>query len=694
MVAAVLLASSVLTPAMSVSPVAADSGARMISSGGTAKMVSRASGPDAGVQAPEFAMSPDQAREGAAGSSVQLRQGAGPSPGITAEGVQVNISQNVRSGTGVRTGFDGLNFRQQRLANGGKQFSVEPPDQSMCIGNGFVVESVNDVLQVFDTSGNARTDVIDLNTFYGYPPQIVRATPANPVAVQGPFVTDPSCWFDAPTQRFFHVVLTLEVVPSGPLIGRFTGENHLDLAVSNTSDPTRDWSIYRLPVQDDGMNGTPDHRCSPGSGDHPERTHPNACIGDFPHIGADKYGIYLSTNEYCLFCPGIGFRAAQVYAFDKFALASLAPSVQVTQFDTIGALNGQPGFTLWPATSPGDSEFELGGGGTEYFTSSNAAEEATGVPNSSGTNRSNRIGVWALMNTSSLKTASPNLSLRNTTVRVSQYSVPGLSNQKPGDFPLGQCLNDTTMPTLFGPGCWQWFFVVQPKPEVEGSLDSSDSRVLSTVFANGLLWGTLDTGVRVGGKTKAGILYYMIEPRLVRNGVRAELKRQGHVSVVNNNAIFGAIAATRQGRAVIGFTLVGDDHYPSAAYVSLNVRRDDENNNNNNDRNDDEDFSSLAQTRRSDIHIVAEGKGPQDGFTEYNAYADSGIARPRWGDYGAAVATSDTTIWVANEYIAQTCTLAQYYPNPPSSIGLGSCGATRTSLGNWATRLTAIDVTH
>jgi len=43
--------------------------------------------------------------------------------------------------------------QQQRLANGGNQFSVEPPDQGMCVGNGFVMESNNDVLQVYSTTG-------------------------------------------------------------------------------------------------------------------------------------------------------------------------------------------------------------------------------------------------------------------------------------------------------------------------------------------------------------------------------------------------------------------------------------------------------------------------------------------------------------------------------------------------------------
>jgi len=57
----------------------------------------------------------------------------------------------------------------------------------------------------------------------------------------------------------------------------------------------------------------------------------------------------------------------------------------------------------------------------------------------------------------------------------------------------------------------------------------------------------------------------------------------------------------------------------------------------------------------------------------------------RWGDYGAAV-VDGTTIWLASEYIAQTCTLAQYLSDP-----FGACGGTRTSLANWATRISAVN---
>jgi len=53
-----------------------------------------------------------------------------------------------------------------------------------------------------------------------------------------------------------------------------------------------------------------------------------------------------------------------------------APTVNVTQFDTVGVVGGSPGFTPRGSTSP-TSRYELAQGGTEHFLSSIAAEEPT-----------------------------------------------------------------------------------------------------------------------------------------------------------------------------------------------------------------------------------------------------------------------------------------------------------------------------
>jgi len=503
----------------------------------------------------------------------------------------------------------------------------------MCAGNGYVLETVNDVLRVFDTSGNPVTGVVDQNTFYGYIPAINRTT-----GVRGPFVTDPSCLFDVPTQRWFHVVLTLDTLPNGA----FTGKNHLDLAVSQTADPTGAWTIYRLPVQDDGTDGTPDHHCpltNAGTGHGP-------CLGDYPHIGADANGIYLTTNEYAFFPDNI-FMSANVYAFSKAALASGAASVAVTQFDTVGADNGNPGFTMWPSQTPG-SAYELGAGGTEYFMSSNAAGEANGNGESSD------LLVWGLTNTSSLNTGTPSLSLSHTTLAVGEYAIPPKSDQKAGDFPLGQCLNITSCAT---------FLNGEPDPfapEVESHLDSNDTRMQQVDFANGKLWGALDTALTINGVNKAGIEYFVVKPSVSGGGVSAKLALQGYLGLAGNNLTYPAVGVTTSGRGVIAFTVSGADNFPSAGYASID-----------------------AQVGAGDIHIASAGLGPADGFTSYKYYVGD-PPRTRWGDYGAAAVVGNH-VWIASEYIHSACNLAQYLTAP-----VGSCGGTRSALGNWGTRISEL----
>jgi hypothetical protein len=543
-------------------------------------------------------------------------------------GASTNSGKKAKSNPELNLSFDGLNHRQQRLANHGNQFSLEPPDQGLCAGNGLVMEVINDVLQVYSTSGTPLLNggaAVDLNTFYGYPAAINRTT-----GVRGPFVTDPSCYFDQPTQRWFQDALTLEV---NPKTGAFLGPNHLDIAVSQTSNPTGSWTIYRVPVQDDGTQGTPNHHCDSGP-----------CLGDYPHIGADANGFYITTNEYGLFAPGLGFHAAQIYAFSKLALAANVSTISMVQFDTIGAVNGNPGFTVWPASTPGTA-YATDLGGTEYFMSSDAAAEAN------GTGISSDLIVWALTNTQSLNSASPALNISNSVLTVNPYAIPPTSDQKAGDFPLGQCLNNLPCSTFLIGGA-------DPvAPEVLSHLDSNDTRMQQVVFANGKLWGALDTALTLNGVNKAGIEWFIVKPSA---GGTGKVALQGYLGLANNNLTYPAIGVTASGRGVMAFTVVGADYYPSAGYASID-----------------------AKVGVGDVHIAKAGLGPDDGFTSYKFYVGD-PPRTRWGDYGGAVADGNT-MWIASEYIGQTCTLAQY-ESPP----FGSCGGTRTTLGNWDTRISEL----
>jgi hypothetical protein len=264
---------------------------RLIPAGGTTSIRSSAPGVD-GVQQPE--LRPGSTAEEGAGSINRPRPGFknGKFPKRPLDAPTVQSSAVAGTNPELGNSFDGMNHLQQRLANGGNQYSLEPPDQGLCVGNGYVVETINSVIRVWDTNGNALTGVGDLNTFFGYPAAINRATYPAPNSI-GPDVIDPQCYYDPDNKRFVVDITTLYVDPNGD----FNGKNSIDVAVSNTGDPTGAWTVYHVPAQNDGTDGTPNHHCTL------DGTTPGPCFQDYPHIGADKYGVYITTNEYDLFGP-------------------------------------------------------------------------------------------------------------------------------------------------------------------------------------------------------------------------------------------------------------------------------------------------------------------------------------------------------------------------------------------------------
>jgi len=535
----------------------------------------------------------------------------------SAAATKAKSSVIVRTGPQLRGSFDGINHFDSRTADGGNQFSGEPPDQGLCVGNGKVFESVNSAVQVYDKNGTAH-GVTSLNRFYGLASAFVR--PSGPF---GPDVFDPTCVFDPQTKTFFQVADELGV---DPVTGALTGQALLDIAV--TKNPSGSWQVYQLDVTDDGSNGTPVHAGCP-------------CFGDYPHIGFDSSGFYITTNEFSVF--GSAFDGAQVYAFDKSELANAARRIHVTQFDTTGADQGNGGFTVWPAQSPSYADFDRTHRGTEYFMSSNAVFTDTGV--------SNNIVVWSMTGTQTLGSQHPTAELRDGRVPVRTYSVPPPVVQKSGPAPLLECLNDPT--------CRD--FVADPGPaETLQTLDSNDSRMQQVSYADHKLYSALDTAVEVGGSSHAGIAWYVLAPRSTYGGVSAMVRTQGQLGVTDNDLTYPAVGVTSKGRGVMAFTLAGQDFFPSAGYAAISVRG------------------------VGAVHVTAAGKGPQDGFAGYEAFNAPNPPRPRWGDYGAA-SVDGSYVWIASEYIGQTCTLAEYEASP-----FGTCGNTRTAFANWDTRISVI----
>ncbi|HVW86731.1 MAG TPA: PEP-CTERM sorting domain-containing protein, partial [Bryobacteraceae bacterium] len=171
---------------------------------------------------------------------------------------------------GSDSGFSGLSHYDQRNANSGNQFSVEPPNPSIAVANGFVLEGVNNAVRVFSETGAPLLPALASNQLFGVAPAIDRNT-----GINGVYPTDMRVYFDHDINRWF----VLQRSQDNDVAGNPLSESHLYIAVSQGTDPTGVWNIYVLDTT---------HASNPGC----------PCIADFPQIGSDQYGFYVSANEY------------------------------------------------------------------------------------------------------------------------------------------------------------------------------------------------------------------------------------------------------------------------------------------------------------------------------------------------------------------------------------------------------------
>ncbi len=385
------------------------------------------------------------------------------------------------------------------------------------------MEAVNDVLRVFDQSGNALTGVQDLNSFFGLAPQIIRGNPS----VIGPFVSDPKCFYDHQAKRWFVSILEQD---NGNNTGA-TGRNYNLLAVSQTSDPTSPFTIFQYDVTDDGQNGTPSHGGCP-------------CFGDQPLLGADQYGVYQSTNEY-----GAGtFNGAQIYAISKAKLVAAASSgsssgvpvvVHIDASQQLVPFGGQS-YTIQPAITAGSHSYEAALNGVEYFLS------ALQFGNPGYEVYDNRIAVWAVTNTKSLNSNAPVLTLSFNIVKTETYGQPDPAMQKPGEIPLGASLGDPLE-----------------------LINTNDDRMNQVTYSNGLLYGAVNSKLMVGGASQTGTAWFAVDPDFKGPTLSGTIANQGYVAVAGNNVIFPSVGVDADSDGAIAFTLVGPSYFPSAAYAIL-----------------------------------------------------------------------------------------------------------------------------
>jgi hypothetical protein len=537
--------------------------------------------------------------------------GGGGTPPVLPTVAPKPKSQNVVDATGT-THFAGLNHFDQRFAGAGDptwentQFSLEPPDQGLCVGKGFVVETINTAIRVRNASTGAFiTQAEPLNQFFNLAPEIDRVN-----GIYGDFTSDPKCYYDpANGGHWFVTLLQLGVVPA---TGDFSGTSEELIAVSAGSNPTGAFYLYKFDTTNDGSNGI---------------THPLCpCYGDQPLLGADKYGFYISTNEFPLFANG--FNGAFVYAISKSALTSGSANKVNAFYEPTLAEN--QAYSIQPATTPQGGNYAGENSGTEYFLS---ALEFTG-------GLDNRIALWAMTNTSSINSTHPHLSLNVKVLKSETYGFPPVVPQKDGSLPLRDAvgLNEPIAP-----------------------LNSNDDRMNQTVYVDGQIWGAVNTVIqdKNGSHSRVGIAWFSVRPSTGHH-LDGWVTDQGYVSVNKDNVFFPSIAANTHGDVMVAFTLAGPDYYPSAAYARI------------------DQWGGAGPVR-----VVSWGVGPADGFTGYLSLDPpqfGGTGVERWGDYSAATADANGNLWFATETINQTCDLETFLADT-----YNTCGRTRSTNANWGT---------
>ena len=123
--------------------------------------------------------------------------------------------------------------------------------------------------------------------------------------VQGPFylndffgetpeanTSDPRVYFDADTGRWYATMLEYSFNDDFTAVT----ESHVDVAVSDSGDPTGSWHVYRVDAS------SPTHRGCP-------------CLGDYPILGVDGINVYISTQEFTSDLES--FNGAQLYILPK-----------------------------------------------------------------------------------------------------------------------------------------------------------------------------------------------------------------------------------------------------------------------------------------------------------------------------------------------------------------------------------------
>lgn len=258
----------------------------------------------------------------------------------------------------VLNNFDGVNA----LQNDSISQPLEPPDEGLAAGGGYVANFVNLTGAFYTTGGATAAGPFSLFSFYGEP------TAAN--------LSDPRVFYDASTHTWFANLFEYG--------GNNNTESHLDIAVNTGNPITGTWTIFTLNTTEAQDSGCP-------------------CFPDYDIFGIDQNNIYIDPNEFSLATSA--FNGAEIFAISKSQLEG-GVSANFVRFGELSQA-GAPAYHVQAAITYGSPS-------AEYFLSSLD-------PNSTF---DNRLGLWAMTNGASVTTGVGSPSLTSTIISSEAYGFP------------------------------------------------------------------------------------------------------------------------------------------------------------------------------------------------------------------------------------------------------------------------------
>ncbi len=572
------------------------------------------------------------------------------------------------SGGGATTNAHAMSATDNQLLYGE---DIEPPDQGLCAGNGYAMEAINiGEIQVFDHSTlNPVSSAMSLDSLMGL---TSRGWSSG---------GDIMCLYDPDHGGHWFItefVSTNNEASGGAFTGCFAGT--LDscregMAVSSGSNPlTSTWNVYFF----DPNTLSPS---DPGAG---------YLLNDFAKIGNTADALLLFYDEFnqsstLPACPSYGcqgFNGSQEVALQKSALESGAATVNLVHENmgtdpTIQPPDGScatgptAGATCWyqniPAQSPSDSDFDNNFGGTGFMVGSldflGTGDNRVAVFYWKGLSNLNSSGCSscsAITFGHQLFTGVKPYMNEGADCPASEGGVCGLAAQRAGTLDLGSY-------------CKKLVTGVKTPTCPENGIATNGDGTTQASYVGGHLYFAISTLLNevFGGRGEihTGGAYWIVSTAPFTGATPTlALTSQGYVAAAHEDIEFPTLAGGTAG-ALMSFTLSGNGgptaadgggYFPSSAYGRVT--------------------STSAGLTGSTIDVTALGQGPQDGFSEYGPVG--GIARPRWGDYGAAVFVPGAGFYFASEYIPYPTCAPTYFYKVDST-----CGGTRDQNANFGTSL-------